>query len=204
MGAGALDRACVGAGALGVTGVVMRVKSSMTFMRFRRGAPDAHYAHMTYRLQVDTLLPRLRAIGKAAVLATIVAATGWAMATAAVTTAAVTTAAVTSSADAFRANQANQNGDDSRDCSSRYAALLDLAELARRGGKSSGVVVRGLSDQHGAMSECLPMSLPTVPMNLPMNLPIARGDVARPSSFNPAALERASNHIPEKSPQGSG
>jgi len=191
MGAGALDRACVGAGALGVTGVVMRVKSSMTFMRFRRGAPDTHYAHMTYRLQVDTLLPRLRAIGKAAVLATIIAATGWAMATAA-----VTTAAVTSSADAFRANQADQNGDDSRDCSSRYAALLDLAELARRDGKSSGVVMRGLSGQHGAMSECLPMSLP-------MNLPIARGDVARPSSFNPAALERASNHIPEKSPRGS-
>ena len=186
MGAGALDRACVGAGALGVTGVVMRVKSSMTFMRFRRGAPDTHYAHMTYRLQVDTLLPRLRAIGKAAVLATIIAATGWAMAT----------AAVTSSADAFRANQANQTGDDSRDCSSRYAALLDLAELARRDGKSSGVVMRGLSGQHGAMSECLPMSLP-------MNLPIARGDVARPSSFNPAALERASNHIPEKSPRGS-
>jgi hypothetical protein len=42
------------------------------------------------------------------------------------------------------------------DCSAKYAALLDLAELARRDGKSSDVVVRGLSDQHGAMSECLP------------------------------------------------
>jgi len=43
-----------------------------------------------------------------------------------------------------------------RDCSARYAALLDLAELARRDGKSSEVVVRGLSEQGGAMSECLP------------------------------------------------
>ncbi|MFM0339097.1 hypothetical protein [Paraburkholderia fungorum] len=42
------------------------------------------------------------------------------------------------------------------DCSAKYAALLDLAELARRDGKSSEVVVRGLSEQGGAMSECLP------------------------------------------------
>lgn len=42
------------------------------------------------------------------------------------------------------------------DCSAKYAALLDLAELARRDGKSAEVVVRGLSDQRGAMSECLP------------------------------------------------
>ncbi|WP_233836010.1 hypothetical protein [Paraburkholderia sp. ZP32-5] len=45
-----------------------------------------------------------------------------------------------------------------RDCSARYAALLDLAELARRDGKSSEVVVRGLSEQGGAMSECLPVA----------------------------------------------
>ncbi|PQV49854.1 hypothetical protein [Paraburkholderia sp. BL21I4N1] len=44
----------------------------------------------------------------------------------------------------------------SQDCSARYAALLDLAELARRDGKSSEVVVRGLSDRAGAMSACLP------------------------------------------------
>ncbi|WP_254898601.1 hypothetical protein [Paraburkholderia atlantica] len=44
----------------------------------------------------------------------------------------------------------------SRDCSARYAAMLDLAELARRDGKSSEVVVRGLSEKNGAMSECLP------------------------------------------------
>ncbi|NML30179.1 hypothetical protein [Paraburkholderia antibiotica] len=42
------------------------------------------------------------------------------------------------------------------DCSARYAALLDLAELARRDGKASEVVMRGLSAQGGAMSECLP------------------------------------------------
>jgi hypothetical protein len=42
----------------------------------------------------------------------------------------------------------------SQECSARYAALLDLAELARRDGKSSEVVVRGLSDRGGAMSEC--------------------------------------------------
>jgi hypothetical protein len=45
--------------------------------------------------------------------------------------------------------------DASQDCSTRYAALLDLAELARRDGKSSEVVVRGLSDKGGAMSGCL-------------------------------------------------
>jgi len=43
----------------------------------------------------------------------------------------------------------------SQECSARYAALLDLAELARRDGKSSEVVVRGLSDRGGAMSGCL-------------------------------------------------
>lgn len=43
----------------------------------------------------------------------------------------------------------------SQECSARYAALLDLAELARRDGKSSEVVVRGLSDKGGAMSGCL-------------------------------------------------
>ncbi|MFM0156957.1 hypothetical protein [Paraburkholderia sediminicola] len=44
-----------------------------------------------------------------------------------------------------------------QDCSAKYAALLDLAELARRDGKSSEVVMRGLSDSGGAMSECLPI-----------------------------------------------
>ncbi|MFL9865491.1 hypothetical protein PQR67_15050 [Paraburkholderia fungorum] len=43
-----------------------------------------------------------------------------------------------------------------QDCSAKYAALLDLAELARRDGKSSEVVVRGLSDRGGVMNGCLP------------------------------------------------
>jgi hypothetical protein len=43
------------------------------------------------------------------------------------------------------------------DCSARYAALLDLAELARRDGKSSEMVVRGLSERNGPMSGCLPV-----------------------------------------------
>lgn len=43
-----------------------------------------------------------------------------------------------------------------QDCSARYAALLDLAELARRDGKSSEIVVRGLSERGGALSVCLP------------------------------------------------
>ena len=45
-----------------------------------------------------------------------------------------------------------------QDCSARYAAVLDLAELARREGKSSQVVVRGLSDRRGALNKCLPIS----------------------------------------------
>lgn len=51
---------------------------------------------------------------------------------------------------------ASYNAGAERDCSARYAALLDLAELARRDGKSSDVVMRGLSDQRGAMTGCLP------------------------------------------------
>lgn len=45
-----------------------------------------------------------------------------------------------------------------QDCSARYAAVLDLAELVRREGKSSQVVVRGLSDRRGALNKCLPIS----------------------------------------------
>ncbi|MFM0081834.1 hypothetical protein P0D72_23680 [Paraburkholderia sediminicola] len=43
-----------------------------------------------------------------------------------------------------------------QDCSAKYAALLDLAELARRDGKSSEVVMRGLSGRGGAMGDCFP------------------------------------------------
>lgn len=42
----------------------------------------------------------------------------------------------------------------SADCPARYAALLDLAELARRDGTSSEVVMHGLNNGDGAMSAC--------------------------------------------------
>ncbi|WP_429536150.1 hypothetical protein [Paraburkholderia youngii] len=58
--------------------------------------------------------------------------------------------------DANDDRRANRAASVTRDCSARYAALLDLAELARRDGKSSEVVVRGLRQQNGAMSECRP------------------------------------------------
>lgn len=56
------------------------------------------------------------------------------------------------------ATPATRTRDASRNCSARYAALLDLAELARRDGKSSEVVIRGLSDRRGALSDCLPVN----------------------------------------------
>ncbi|NKJ47538.1 hypothetical protein CIC12_12455 [Burkholderia sp. SG-MS1] len=66
---------------------------------------------------------------------------------------------LTAVASAFIADAHGLRGNDppeaSQDCSARYAALLDLAELARRDGKSSEMVVRGLSGHAGAMSACL-------------------------------------------------
>ncbi|MBC8725653.1 hypothetical protein F6X37_30055 [Paraburkholderia sp. 31.1] len=64
--------------------------------------------------------------------------------------------AVNAAGDANDDLRANPDAGAASDCSARYAALLDLAELARRDGKSSEVVVRGLSQQNGAMSECIP------------------------------------------------
>ncbi|WP_429334645.1 hypothetical protein [Paraburkholderia sp. 35.1] len=64
--------------------------------------------------------------------------------------------AVIDASDANDDLRANPAAGAARDCSARYAALLDLAELARRDGNSSEVVVRGLSQQNGAMSECIP------------------------------------------------
>ncbi|MGF6374310.1 hypothetical protein OKW40_007126 [Paraburkholderia sp. RAU6.4a] len=64
--------------------------------------------------------------------------------------------AVIDAGDANDDLRANPAAGAASDCSARYAALLDLAELARRDGKSSEVVVRGLSQQNGAMSECIP------------------------------------------------
>lgn len=86
-----------------------------------------------------------RALCRTAALATIVVATLLAL-----------NAAVHAS-DPSGDLSANLTASTGRDCSARYAALLDLAELARRDGKSSEVVVRGLSEQNGAMSECLPV-----------------------------------------------
>lgn len=83
-----------------------------------------------------------RAPCKAAVLATIVVTTLLAL------------NAYIEPNDDLRANPA---AGAASDCSARYAALLDLAELARRDGKSSEVVVRGLSERNGPMSGCLPV-----------------------------------------------
>ncbi|WP_233855787.1 hypothetical protein [Paraburkholderia sp. HD33-4] len=63
--------------------------------------------------------------------------------------------AVIDASDASLALSANPAAGAASDCSARYAALLDLAELARRDGKSSEVVVRGLSERNGAMIGCL-------------------------------------------------
>lgn len=63
---------------------------------------------------------------------------------------------VTGSGIAKHAVAAQPATNSSQQCSARYAALLDLAELARRDGKSSEVVVRGLSDRGGVMSDCFP------------------------------------------------
>jgi hypothetical protein len=54
--------------------------------------------------------------------------------------------------------RATREPEAAQECASRYAAVLDLAELARREGKSSKVVVRGLSDRRGALNTCLPIS----------------------------------------------
>jgi hypothetical protein len=45
-------------------------------------------------------------------------------------------------------------GDSPQRCAAQYAAMLDLAELARRDGKSAAIVVRGLSEGGGVMREC--------------------------------------------------
>ena len=87
---------------------------------------------------------RIRTLCKATVLAAMIVATGMAIAVGERVTHTETHAV----RGAIESEQ---------DCSAKYAALLDLAELARRDGKSSEVVVRGLSDRGGAMSDCLPI-----------------------------------------------
>ncbi|CAE6785082.1 hypothetical protein R69746_04469 [Paraburkholderia aspalathi] len=95
-----------------------------------------------------TLRPRFNAIRtrtlcKVGALATMIVATGIAIAVG-------EGIASTETPAVHRAIESGQ------DCSAKYAALLDLAELARRDGKSSEVVMRGLSDRGGAMGDCLP------------------------------------------------
>ncbi|WP_244146654.1 hypothetical protein [Paraburkholderia sp. BCC1876] len=104
-------------------------------IRSTHAAQAAHAAQATHTI---------RSCRKAAVLATIVAAASLALATSRYVAAHVDT------------SHEQREIQTSQDCSARYAALLDLAELARRDGKSSEVVVRGLSDRAGAMSACLP------------------------------------------------
>jgi hypothetical protein len=104
------------------------------------GTTRAPQHSMAHRTPLETS-PR-RAVCKVAVFATVVIAMLLAI------------NAFVAAADDLHADHTSAAP---RDCSARYAALLDLAELARRDGKSSEVVVRGLSEQGGAMSECLPV-----------------------------------------------
>lgn len=86
---------------------------------------------------------RTRTIYKVGALATVIVATGVAI-------------AVGEGITKTETHVVHRAIEPGQDCSAKYAALLDLAELARRDGKSSEVVVRGLSDRGGAMSGCLP------------------------------------------------
>lgn len=43
----------------------------------------------------------------------------------------------------------------SQHCAKKYAELFDLAQLAKRDGKSSGIMVRELTVMAGQMNECL-------------------------------------------------
>ncbi|MFT4068451.1 hypothetical protein [Paraburkholderia sp.] len=124
----------------------MRIRACIESLRLRRavrrdasGATTrARQASAAPRPLLDTS-PR-RAVCHVAAFATIVIATLLAI------------NAFVAAADDRHANHTRAAP---RDCSARYAALLDLAELARRDGKSSEVVVRGLSEQGGALSDCL-------------------------------------------------
>ena len=208
VGAGALDRACVGAGALGVMRVVMRVKNCFGPRRLRRAATQASSADAAYRMQAGAPALRLRAIYRTASLLTLAAAmasaVAWALAASGVMSGAGFSRGYLADS-ASRADTANLPGDASGDCFARYAALLDLAELARRDGKSSGVVVRGLSDRRGAMSGCLPVDRAETAQRAaanPHNLERAVSTAKR-RFVNPAAPASASNRTPEISPRGS-
>jgi hypothetical protein len=118
----------------------MRIRRGVESLCCRRGAKRAGYKQATRDAQVEVEASSARMACKAGAFATIAVAAVLAM------------GGLVASVDDLRAAHASEA---SQNCSARYAALLDLAELARRDGKSSEVVVRGLSGQGGAMSECL-------------------------------------------------
>lgn len=124
-------------------GAAMRVKACVTLVRFRRDASDEQRGGAARRSRFEASLKR-RASTTILLMVLVVAAS----------LSAVMMSGLVTQAHGLAANSAAAA---SHDCSARYAALLDLAELARRDGKSSEVVVRGLSDRAGAMSECLPV-----------------------------------------------
>lgn len=128
----------------------MRVKNSITWRRSWRDATQAADV-----LQADAPASRSRAMVKAASLMAIAAAITWGTTWPLASSDVMTGVGLSRS---YPTNSATPTRDASRNCSARYAALLDLAELARRDGKSSEVVIRGLSDRRGAMSGCLPIN----------------------------------------------
>jgi hypothetical protein len=122
----------------------MRVKICVALLRTRRDERNGKGKGTVRRARCET--PSRRMVRKAVGLAALIVAAGLMAAT----------GVLIASAHGPRANRANRVTEASQDCSARYAALLDLAELARRDGKSSEVVVRGLSERGGALSGCLP------------------------------------------------
>lgn len=120
----------------------MRIKTCMTFMRFSLDAIREHSRDVARRSHFAAL--PMWTVCTAGALAAIVAA-------------AASTAAMSGFITPANGPRADRVSEASQDCSARYAALLDLAELARRDGKSSEVVVRGLSERGGALSGCLQM-----------------------------------------------
>jgi hypothetical protein len=121
-------------------GAATRVKACATPMPLRRGAIDEHGSGVARRASVEALST---AVVFRNVLGASIVAAGLAV-------------AVIGFIAQAHGPRANRTLEASQDCSARYAALLDLAELARRDGKSSEIVVRGLSGRGGALSGCLP------------------------------------------------
>ena len=132
-----------------------------------RSTQAAHAAEATYAMR------SIHACRKATALAAVVVAASLAL---------PVSRYVAAHADTPREQRDIQT---SQDCAARYAALLDLAELARRDGKSSEVVMRGLSDRAGPMSACLP----TVHTAQPGRRADAAKKSAPDSRWNPERLQ---------------